>query len=73
MLHSLTLHSCDGLLHVLQSQLVKAVEVKDIVKPIPEDVEEQEKILQVWKCRRGQYLLIHVHTHVHMINVDVTS
>lgn len=47
MLHGLTVHSCDGLLSVLQSQLLKAVEVKEIVKTIPEDVEEQEKILQV--------------------------
>lgn len=47
MLHGLTVHSCAGLLSVLQSQLEKAVEVKDIVKTIPEDVEELEKILQV--------------------------
>lgn len=47
MLHGLAVHSCAGLLSVLQSQLKKAVEVKDIVKTIPEDVEELEKILQV--------------------------
>ena len=47
MLHNLTVHSCTGLLSVLQSQLVKSVEVTDIVKSIPDNVEEQEKILQV--------------------------
>ena len=47
MLHGLTVHSCTGLLSVLKSQLVKAVEVTDIVKTIPDDVEEQEKVLQV--------------------------
>ena len=47
LLHSLTVHSCVGLLNVLRSQMVKKFEVKDIVKTIPDDVEEQEKILQV--------------------------
>ena len=47
MLHGLTVHSCTGLLSVLNSQLVKAVEVTDIVKSIPDDAEELEKILQV--------------------------
>ena len=47
MLHGLTLQSCTQLLSLLQSQLEKAVEVTDIVKAIPEDVDEQEKILQV--------------------------
>ena len=47
MLHSLTVDSCAGLLSVLQSQLLKAVEVTDIVKTIPDNVEEQEKVLQV--------------------------
>ena len=47
MLHGLAVHSCAGLLSVLDSQLVKTVEVTDIVKTIPDDVEEQEKVLQV--------------------------
>ena len=52
LLHSLTVHSCVGLLNVLRSQMVKMVEVKDIVKTIPDDVEEQEKILQVRETGR---------------------
>ena len=51
MLHGLTVQSCTSLLRVLHTQLEKPVEVTDIVKPIPEDVEEQEKILQV--CTPG--------------------
>ena len=47
MLHGLTRHSCTRLLKLLQSQLEKAVEVMEIVKDIPEDVEELEKTLQV--------------------------
>ena len=47
MLHGLTRHSCSRLLNLLQTQLEKAVEVTDIVKVIPEDVEELEKTLQV--------------------------
>ena len=47
MLHGLTVHSCTRLLSLLQTQLEKSVEVMDIVKAIPEDVEELEKTLQV--------------------------
>ena len=47
MLHGLTRHSCSRLLNLLRLQLEKAVEVTDIVKDIPEDVEELEKTLQV--------------------------
>ena len=52
MLHGLTRHSCSRLLNLLRSQLEKAVEVTNIVKDIPEDVEELEKTLQVYAVMR---------------------
>ena len=45
MLHNLTVKSVTHILTVLHDQLSKPVEIHDLVQPIPEDVEEQEKIL----------------------------
>ena len=72
MLHSLTVHSCVRLLSVLQSQLEKTVEVKDIVKSIPDDVEEQEKILQVltFQPTHVQVMCTHVQC-MYMICINV--
>ena len=45
MLHDLALRSAEHILKTLQSQLKKCVEIKDLVQPIPEELEDQEKVL----------------------------
>ncbi len=47
MLHDLTVKSTSHLLGVLKAQTAKDAEIKDLAQEIPEDIEEQEKILQV--------------------------
>lgn len=49
MLHRMAVVSAKTILHTLQSQTSKVVEIKDLVQPIPESIEEQEKLLQVKK------------------------
>ena len=66
-LHSLTVHSCASLLSTLQSQLEKAVEVRDIVKTIPDDVEELEKTLQVRVLQICHCLHVYTLSHARML------
>ena len=47
MLHNLTVKSTSYILNTLVQQTGKVVEMKDLVQDIPDDIEEQEKILQV--------------------------
>ena len=43
----MTFFSAREILHTLQCQTEKPIHVKDIVQPIPDTIEEQEKLLQV--------------------------
>lgn len=45
MLHNLTFKSVSHILTTLHEQHSKPVEIHDLAEPIPEDVEEQEKVL----------------------------
>lgn len=45
MLHNLTFKSVSHILTTLHEQLSKPVEIHNLAEPIPEDVEEQEKML----------------------------
>ena len=46
MLHNVTVQSAAYILQILQNQLEKRVQIKDLVRPIPDDIEAQEKRLQ---------------------------
>lgn len=39
--------AAETILHTLEIQTNKDIEITDLVKPIPETIEEQEKLLQV--------------------------
>lgn len=39
--------SAATILHTLEFQTSKVIEILDIVQPIPEKIEDQEKVLQV--------------------------
>ena len=43
----MTVFSAKDILHTLQWQTEKIFEVKDLVQPIPDTIEEQEQLLQV--------------------------
>ena len=47
MLHNLVVASASAVLGVLQEQIKKDIAVNDLVNGIPDDIEEQERILQV--------------------------
>lgn len=47
MLHELTVCSASSILTVLQEQVSETVDIVDLVQQIPDDIEEQEKALQV--------------------------
>lgn len=47
MLHRMAVVSAGTILHTLECQTNKAIEIADLVEPIPESTEEQEKLLQV--------------------------
>lgn len=47
MLHNLVVTSASTVLDVLQEQTRKDIAVDNLVDGIPEDIEEQERILQV--------------------------
>ena len=47
MLHNLVVASASAVLGVLQEQTKKDIAVDNLVDGIPEDIEEQERILQV--------------------------
>ena len=47
MLHNLVVASASAVLEVLQEQTEKDIAVDNLVDGIPEDIEEQERILQV--------------------------
>jgi hypothetical protein len=47
MLHRTSIFSAEIILSTLEDQTSQTIHVKDIVPPIPENVEEQEKLLQV--------------------------
>ena len=47
MLHNLTVTSATAVLEVLREQTAEDISVSDLVTDIPDDIEEQEKMLQV--------------------------
>lgn len=47
MLHRMSVFSAKTILGTLECQTNKATQITDLVKPIPESTEEQEKLLQV--------------------------
>lgn len=47
MLHNLAVTSASAVLDVLKEQTAKGITVSDLVKDIPDDIEEQEAMLQV--------------------------
>ena len=47
MLHNLTVTSAAAVLKVLHEQTEEDISVSDLVTDIPDDIEEQEKMLQV--------------------------
>ena len=47
MLHRMCVFSAEVLLDILEDQTNQTVHIKDLVQPIPESTEEQEKFLQV--------------------------
>ena len=47
MLHKMTVFSARDILHTLQYQTEKRIHIQDLVKPIPDTIEDQEKLLQV--------------------------
>lgn len=47
MLHNLAVMSASAVLDVLQEQTSTDIAVSNLVKEIPDDIEEQERILQV--------------------------
>lgn len=46
MRHDLSVRSAQHVLQALQEGLNKTVGIKDLVQPIPDSIEEQEKVLQ---------------------------
>ena len=48
MLHNLVVASASTVLEVLQEQTLKDITVDNLVDGIPDDIEEQERILQVF-------------------------
>ena len=56
MLHDLSVRSASSILTVLQDQVSESVDMFDLVQPIPDDIEEQEKALQVSRTIQA-YLL----------------
>ena len=58
MLHNLAVTSASTVLDVLCEQTAKNITVSDLVTEIPDDIEEQEKMLQV--C----------HLHIHVLTYD---
>ena len=48
MLHDLVVASASAVLGVLREQTIKDIAVDNLVDGIPEDIEEQERILQVF-------------------------
>ena len=48
MLHRLSIYSVETVLKTFQRRISNSVQIKDLVQPIPESIEEQEKILQVY-------------------------
>ena len=55
MLHNLAVTSASAVLDVLHEQTEKDITVSDLVTDIPDDIEEQERMLQV-------------HYHIHYYN-----
>ena len=47
MLHNLTVTSAGEVLKVLHEQTAEDISISDLVTDIPDDIEEQEKMLQV--------------------------
>ena len=47
MLHNLAVTSASAVLDVLKEQTAKGITVSDLIKDIPDDIEEQEAMLQV--------------------------
>lgn len=47
MLHRMAVVSAGTILHTLECQTRKAIAIIDLVEPIPDSTEEQEKLLQV--------------------------
>ncbi len=50
MLHDLAVKSTTYILDVLKSQTAKNAEITTLVQELPDDIEEQEKMLQVCEC-----------------------
>lgn len=62
MLHNLTVASASAVLEVLQQQTAKEATITDLVKDIPDDIEEQERMLQVhYMCMYMYIVNIHIH------------
>ena len=47
MLHRMSVHSAEKILFTLEDQTTQIIQVQDLIKSIPESIEEQEKLLQV--------------------------
>ena len=47
MLHNLAMTSASAVLDVLQEQTAGDISISNLVKEIPDDIEEQERMLQV--------------------------
>lgn len=47
MLHRMSVFSAEVILLILEDQTSQIIHVEDIVQPIPESTEEQEKLLRV--------------------------
>lgn len=70
MLHRMSVYSAEMILFTLEDQTDKIIHIKDLVQPIPDSTEEQEKILQVsfsldlGQAKEVSSLCMHAHTSV---------
>ncbi len=69
MLHDLAVKSTSHILDILKIQTARDAEITNLVRELPDDIEEQEKMLQVhlsnnyFDCAGTLYLYVSAHCH----------